>query len=157
MSARRDFLAGVRAAAPIVLGIVPFGLVVGAAGVDIGLSPFQTVAMSLIVFAGASQLAAIELLGRGAPVAVVVLTALVINARHVMYSASIAPYFRRFSAPKRWLGAYVMTDHAYALSVTEYAKTTPETRGRWWYYVGTAATLWVVWQVGTAVGALLGA
>lgn len=157
MSARRDFLAGVRAVAPILVGILPFALVAGAAGVSAGLTAVQTVAMSVLVFAGASQLAAIDLFGRDAPVAVVVATALVVNLRHVMYSASIAPYFRRFSAPAKWLGAYVLTDQAYALSLAEYRETTPETRSRWWFYLGTAATLWTVWQAGTAAGALLGA
>jgi 4-azaleucine resistance transporter AzlC len=157
VSGRTDFLAGVRAVSPVLLGIVPFALVAGAAGVGAGLSIVQTAAMSVVVFAGASQLAAIELIGRSAPVAVAVLTALVINLRLVMYSASIAPHFRGFSAARKWLGAYVLTDQAYALSVTEYAETTPESRSRWWYYFGTAATLWVVWQVGTVAGALLGA
>ncbi|MFC4360040.1 AzlC family ABC transporter permease [Halobium salinum] len=154
---RDDFLAGARAVAPILLGIAPFGLVAGAAGVNAGLSVVQTVAMSVVVFAGASQLAAIDLVSRDAPVVVAVATALVINLRLVMYSASIAPHFRRFSAGAKWLAAYVLTDHAYALSVTEYGETTPETRSRWWYYFGAAATLWVVWQVTTVLGALLGA
>jgi predicted branched-subunit amino acid permease len=153
MSGRGDFLAGVRAVSPVLLGTVPFALVAGATGVGAGLAVLQTTAMSVVVFAGASQLAAIELIGRDAPVVVAVLTALVINPRLVMYSASIAPHFRGFSAARKWLGAYVLTAQAYALSVTEYAETTPEDRGRWWYYFGTAATLWVVWQVGTVAGA----
>ena len=157
MTARGDFLAGVRAMAPLLLGIVPFALVAGITAVDAGLTLAQTVGMSVVVFAGASQLAAIELIGKSAPAAVVVLTAVVINLRFVMYSASIAPYFRGFDRPSKWLGAYVLTDQAYALSVTEFRETTPAERSRKWFYFGTAVTLWVVWQAGTAAGAVLGA
>lgn len=157
MSARRDFAAGVRAMVPILLGVVPFGLVTGVAAIDAGISPVQTVAMSVIVFAGASQLAAIELLGRTAPAAVVVATVLVINLRMTMYSASIAPYFRRFADRWRWLCAYLLTDQAYALSIAEYRRESATAGRRKWYYLGAASTLWVTWQLGTIAGVVLGA
>lgn len=156
MNARADLLAGAVAAAPLLVGIVPFGLVTGVAGVNAGIPPGQVVAMSVVVFAGAAQLATIDLVGRTAPVAVVVLTAVVINLRMSMYSASIAPYFRRFSTPTRWLGAYVLTDQAYALSLAEYGRTTPAERDRWWFYLGVAASLWLTWQVATVAGVVLG-
>lgn len=157
VSARTDLTAGVRAIAPILLGVVPFALVAGITAVDAGISPVQAVGMSVVVFAGAAQLAAIELIGQSAPAAVVVLTAIVINLRFVMYSASIAPYFRRFDAASKWLGAYVLTDQAYAVSLAEYHETSPEDRSRKWFYFGAAVTLWVVWLIGTATGALVGA
>lgn len=157
MSAREDAFAGVKAVSPLILGIVPFALVAGITAVEAGFSPLQAVGMSVVVFAGASQLAAIELTGKTAPIAIVVLTALVVNLRFVMYSASIAPYFRRFDSRWKWLSAYVLTDQAYALSVAEYRESSPSERSRKWFYLGTACTLWVVWQFGTAVGALLGA
>lgn len=157
MSAREDALAGVRAVSPILLGVVPFALVAGITAVNAGISPVQAVGMSVILFAGASQLAAIELIDKTAPVAVIVLTAVVINLRFVMYSASIAPHFRRFDPVSKWLGAYILTDQAYALSLTEYRETNPSERSRKWFYFGAAATLWVVWQLGTIIGAVLGA
>ena len=155
--APRDAVAGARVTAPILLGVVPFGLVAGVTAVEAGMSPGQAVAMSVVVFAGASQLAAIELIGNTAPVGVIVGTALVINLRFVMYSASVAPYFRRLSAPARWVSAYVLTDQAYAVSLAEFRDTTPEERSRLWYYLGSALSLWVTWQVATAVGAVAGA
>ncbi len=155
--ARRDVLSGARTTAPILLGVVPFGLVAGVTAVEAGLSPLQAVGMSVVVFAGASQLAAIELLGRTAPATVVVVTALVINLRFVMYSASLAPYLRRLGAPARWVSAYVLTDQAYAVSLAEFRSTAPDERSRLWYYLGSALSLWVTWQVATAVGAVAGA
>ncbi len=148
-----DLRRGVRDVAPLVLGVAPFGLVAGIAAIEVGLSPAQAVGMSVVVFAGASQLAALELLGVDAPLAVVVVTAVVINLRMVMYSASIAPYFREF-AP-RWKAplAYVLTDQAYALSIARFRRGDPDRRA---YYLGVAVTLWVVWQLATVAGVVVG-
>ena len=150
-----DLWAGVRDVSPLMLGIVPFALVAGIAAVDAGLTLFEAVGMSVIVFAGASQLAALDLLGSGAPLAVVIGTAAVINLRMVMYSASIAPHFADYSRRVRAGLAYVLTDQAYALSVAEFDEN--DDRSRWRYYFGAAASLWVVWQVGTVAGVVVGA
>lgn len=151
----RDFRAGASAIAPLLPGVVPFAMVTGVATVGAGLSPAQAVGMSVVIFAGASQLAAVELLGENAPLAVVVVTAVVINLRMAMYSASIAPHFRRLRTRWRAVLAYLLTDYAYALSLTAYEDGAVESRR--WYYLGVAVPLWAVWQVGTVVGAVLGA
>ncbi|WP_247729809.1 AzlC family ABC transporter permease [Halovivax limisalsi] len=150
-----DLIAGVRAAGPIVVGLVPFALITGITAIGAGLTVTEAAGMSAVVFAGAAQLAAIDLIGSNAPFLVVVGTAVVINVRMVMYSASIAPYLQAFSLRVRGLAAYVLTDQAYAMAVTEYE--TNDARHRLWYYLGIGATIWVVWQLGTVVGALLGA
>jgi 4-azaleucine resistance transporter AzlC len=150
-----DLLAGVRDVSPLILGIAPFALVAGIAAVDAGLGLAEAVGMSVIVFAGASQLAALDLLGENAPLAVVVGTAVVINLRMLMYSASIAPHFADYDRRLRAGLAYLLTDQAYALSVAEFDEN-PD-RSRWRYYLGAAASLWAVWQVGTVAGVVLGA
>ncbi|SHG74211.1 Predicted branched-chain amino acid permease (azaleucine resistance) [Halobaculum gomorrense] len=154
-----DLRAGVRDTLPLLLGIVPFALVAGVAGVEAGLTPLQTAGLSVVVFAGASQLAAIELLGQDAALGVVVLTVVVVNLRMLMYSASIAPYFRDLSARVRAGCAYLLTDQAYALALARYASDRDRegTTRRPYYYLGVALTLWVVWQVGTVVGVVFGA
>lgn len=157
MSVRRDLVAGATAIAPLLLGVVPFGLVAGVTAVAAGFSPVQAVSMSVAMFAGASQLAAIELVNRDAPVVVVVLTAVVINLRYLMYSASIAPYFRELSAVRKVVAGYLMTDQAYVVSVTEYRESARDAGSRFWYFVGGGLSLWVTWVVGTAVGAGVGA
>ncbi|WP_254537424.1 AzlC family ABC transporter permease [Halomarina litorea] len=156
---RASFLAGVRAVAPIMLGIVPFGLVAGAAVVAAGLPPRIALGMSVVIFAGASQLAAVELIEAGAPGLVVVATVLVINLRMMMYSASLAQYMDRLGLARRFPLAYLLTDQAYALSVARFEEVDRESRdvSRPWYYLGTAAPLWVVWQICTVVGAVAGA
>ena len=157
MSRREDFMAGVTATTPVMVGVIPFGLVAGAAAVGAGLSLLQAVALSVVVFAGASQLAMIELFGQNATLLVVAGTALIINSRLVMYSASLAPHFT--SESRRWRGlmAYIMTDQAFALSVTRYAKGMESVSSRRWYYLGTAAPLWIVWQICTVAGVIVGA
>jgi len=155
MDARREFVAGVRAMAPLMVGIAPFALVSGVAAVDAGLSPAQAMGLSLFVFAGTAQLAAIDLLGGGAAPSVVVLTVAVVNARLAMYSASLAPHLRDF--PRRWRAAlsYLLTDHVYALAVTR--AESQGVRSLRYYVLGLGATIWVVWQAGTLAGLALGA
>jgi 4-azaleucine resistance transporter AzlC len=149
-----DLRAGARDAVPILVGIVPFGLVAGYAALEAGFSPLQAVGMSVLVFAGAAQLAAIELLGRDAPLAVAVLTAVVINLRLLMYSASIAPYFRSFRTRTKLGLAYVLTDQSYALAVAAYRSDREVDRRA--YYLGAALSVWATWQAATAAGVLLG-
>jgi 4-azaleucine resistance transporter AzlC len=151
---RSDLRRGLRDVSPLIPGIVPFGMVAGIAAVDAGLGLGGAVALSVVVFAGASQLAALDLIGSDAPVAVVVLTAVVINLRMLMYSASIAPYFRRLSTATRAGLAYLLTDQAYALSIVAYRSEDRLDRAA--YYVGVALTLWLVWQLSTVAGYLLG-
>ena len=157
MSRREDFVAGLTATTPVVLGVIPFGLVAGAAAVGAGLSLLQAVALSVVVFAGASQLAMIELFGQDATLLVVVGTALIVNSRLVMYSASLAPHFTEEDRRWRGLMAYIMTDQAFALSVTRYAEGMEGVARKRWYYLGTAAPLWIVWQICTVVGVVVGA
>ncbi len=153
MDVRRDFVAGAKTIAPILLGIAPFGLVSGVAAVNVGFSPLQAMGMSVFIYAGTSQLAAIELLGKGASVWVIVLTIFVINVRVVMYSASIAPHLQEYSAKWRSLASYLLTDHVYALAIS----AVDEDRSIKWYMLGLGVTMWAVWQICTLVGVVLGA
>jgi 4-azaleucine resistance transporter AzlC len=140
--------------APLLPGIVPFGLVVGIAAAEAGLRLVDAIAMSVVVFAGASQLAALDLLGTDFPLAVVIVTAVVINLRMLMYSASIAPYFRQLPGAWKAALAYLLTDQAYALSIVAYRRD--EALDRRAYYLGVGFTLWATWQVATVAGYLLG-
>jgi len=152
----RRLAAGARDVAPILLGVVPFGMIAGASAVNAGFSTAQALGMSVIVFAGASQLAAIDLLARGAGVPVAVLTILVINLRFLMYSAALTPHFSHLSTRWKTLVSYLVTDQAFAVSMHRF-QSEPEMTGRRWYYLGAAIVLWITWQMGTAAGVFLGA
>ena len=153
----QQFLLGVRAMSPILLGMVPFALISGVTCAELGLSVGQTSGMALLIFAGAAQLATVQLLGLNAPALVIILTAVIINLRFAMYSASIAPYFERL--PARWKAVLsaVLTDQAYAISVVHFQAPNSNKTWQHWFYLGGAVSLWATWQVGSVVGLLLGA
>jgi predicted branched-subunit amino acid permease len=151
----RPEVQGARDAIPVGIGVIPFGIVAGASAVDKGFGISGAVGFSTIVFAGASQLAAMDLLSSGSAVAVAVATAWLINLRMVMYSAALAPWLGHESLGRRSLAAYVLTDQAFALSITRYsAGYPPEARLR--YYLGVGLSMWVNWVVMTVIGALIG-
>ncbi len=153
---------GARAIAPMLIGVIPFGLVAGVLPVTEGLGGPAAIGFSTIVFAGASQLAAIEVLGDGGTAVVAALAACTINLRILLYSASLSPYLARESLLRRLVAAYLLTDQAYAVSIIrwgdqERGAADYEAAGRRWsYYLGAALTLWVPWQLATVTGVLLG-
>lgn len=156
------FGAGLRAIAPLLLGVAPFGVVAGATPVTHGMGWEVAVGFSTIVFAGASQLASIEVLTGGGSVLVAVLAAWTINLRMILYSASLAPHVTRLSRSRRMLMAYVLTDQVYATSIVRWGEATvkapavEEQHQRWRFYMGGGLALWVTWQVSTIVGILVG-
>lgn len=154
---RGAFLVGAKGVAPLLLGVIPFGLVAGVAAIEADIGVVGAVGFSTIVFAGASQLAAINLVAEQAPLLVVIVTALVINLRMVMYSASIAPHLGTIPRRARVGAAYVLTDQAYAVSIVDYDVNPGRTaRERLWLYLGAGWTLWVTWQASTLAGAMGG-
>lgn len=150
-----SFRQGSLAVSPLLIGVAPFGLIAGVAAIDAGLGLPEAIGFSTVVFAGASQLAAIDLLGSGAMVWVAVLTVLVINLRMAMYSASLAAYLVHEPRWRRAVSAYLLTDQAFAVSVARFARQ-PTAGGRWWFYLGTAVALWATWQTATVAGVLIG-
>lgn len=152
----RSFASGAFAVAPVLLGVAPFGLVTGLAATEIGLGMTEALGLSVVLYAGASQLAVVDLLGAGAPVWVIVLTAVVINLRYAMYSASLAPLLSDQPIGRRAAGAYLLTDQAYALTVARSVGAPDAGDGHWWFYLGVASTMWLTWQGTTVIGVAAG-
>ncbi len=155
-SRARQFWAGVRAEIPLLVGVFPFGMIYGLLALDAGLDKLPAQGMSAIVFGGSSQIVATQLLHSSAPGLVIVLTIFVVNLRHALYSASVAPYIEHL--PRRWktLLAYLLTDEAYAIVITEYKKKGVTPLGHW-FFLGAGLALWTCWQVSSAAGIFLGA
>lgn len=159
-SNRAEFWAGVRALLPILLGTSPFGMIYGILAIKAGLPAAVALGMSLIVFAGSSQFIAAGLFASATPGLVIVTTTFIVNLRHMLYSASVAPYIKHLSKAWKYLLAFLLTDEAYAVTITYYEKhPTPPARetNRHWFFLGAGLTLWVSWQISTAIGVLLGA
>lgn len=150
----KDFYAGMRGALPILIGVIPFALISGVGAVSVGLSLFETVGISVIVFAGASQLVVYQLMSAGSPWIIMVLTAWVVNVRFTMYSATLAPYLQKLSSGQKALLAYMLSDQAFGISMTHFVGN--ETVSHRWFYFGAALTIWVAWQVSAVIGGLLG-
>ncbi|MDX1510403.1 MAG: AzlC family ABC transporter permease [Nitriliruptorales bacterium] len=157
MAPRDAFRRGAIDVFPVLLGVIPFGLLAGAIPAELGLGLEHAVGLATIVFAGAAQLAAIDLIGESAHVTVIVGTILVINLRMLMYGASIAPYLVDRPLSRRLGAAYILTDQAYALSVARYRGEPMDGRTRLAYYLGAAVPLWVNWQVVVVLGWFVGA
>jgi predicted branched-subunit amino acid permease len=153
--ASSEFRAGAAAIAPMLLGVIPFGLVAGATPVAQGLGGGAAVGFSVIVFAGASQLAAIDVLSDGGSALLATIAACTINLRMVLYSASIAPHLARESFARRMAVAYVLTDQAFAVSHDRWSRP-GAAPARLSFYFGAGLTLWGAWQVSTITGVLVG-
>ena len=139
---------------PILIGIAPFAAVAGLAGTHNGFSIVETAAFSLLAFAGAAQIAAVDLIGNGAGAGVVIATALVINLRFIVYSATLAPLFGNATFMQRLAGSYLLVDHAIPLTLTR-TEGRPR-RERVAFYLGACLVFWCTWQICALVGSFLG-
>lgn len=149
-------MAGVWAELPVAVGVAPFGLIYGALALNAGLPVNVAQAMSAVVFAGSSQFIGVQLMREAAPLWLIVLTTLVVNARHLLYSASVTPFIRHLSPAWKAGLAYLLTDEAYAITIAHYRRmTTPGQQH--WYFLGAGLTLWLAWQASTWGGLALGA
>ena len=151
----QEFRAGALAELPLLLGVVPFGLIYGVLGLAAGIPPWAVIAMCSILFAGSSQIVFAQLWSAQAPLMVIGATVGVVNLRHALYSASVAPYLR--GLPLRWklLLSYLLTDEAYAAAIGRFMNG-PETPHRHWFLMGTGVILWAAWQLSAIAGVLLG-
>ncbi len=155
-----EFLGGIRDELPILLGVAPFGMIYGVLALSAGIPAGAAQSMSAIVFAGSSQFIAAQQVASGSPAFLIVLTIGIINLRHALYSASMAPYFKRLGTSWKLFLSYLLTDEAYAVSITRFQRENPGEYSspslRHWYFLGAGLALWSTWQVSTAVGIFLG-
>jgi len=152
--ARKDFAAGMIDATPVLLGVMPFAAVSGISAVAVGIPQATAMIMSLSVFAGASQLASYQLIGAEAAPFVIIYTALIINARFVVYSASISTYLQKLPGYAKLIYGYLLTDQGYAISILRFRDGNDVNPH--WYYMGVSIPIWFTWQVFSAVGIYFG-
>ena len=152
----QEFWGGVKGEAPILLGVIPFGLLYGALAISSHITASAAQAMSAIVFGGSSQFIAAQLVGAGTAGLVIILVVFVVNLRHGLYSASIAPHVKHLPAGWRLLLSYLLTDEAYAVAITRYNQGGDSPTAHW-YFLGAGLTLWTSWQISTAAGIFIGA
>jgi 4-azaleucine resistance transporter AzlC len=160
MKATEAFSLGLRAVLPILVGVAPFGVIYGVVALQSGISPLAAMAMSAIVFAGSAQFLLAQLVGAGAPMLLTAGAVGMVNLRHALYSASVAPILAHL--PRRWkvLLAYLLTDEAYAAAIPHIlvvAPNSPRSANAHWILFGSGFGLWACWQLATLAGVLIGA
>ena len=146
---------GVKAGTPTLFGIGAWGLVVGIAMVKSGLTVPQALGMTMLVFAGSAQLAALPLIAAHSPIWVIFATAFVVNLRFVIFSALLAPHFAHLPLRKRFLLGYVAGDMTVALFLQKYPSEAPQV-GKLSYLKGLLYPNWAAWQIGSIAGIFLG-
>ena len=154
-TARDEFWDGIKAEMPLMIGVFPFGMVFGVLGIEAGLDPIVVMAMSVIIFGGASQVVFAQLASAGASGLVIASTVGIINMRHALYSATMTQYIDRL--PMRWrvLLAYLLTDEAFFVTLNR-MQTQPPSPYMHYHMLGTGGILWLMWQISTAIGIGLG-
>jgi len=150
------FLLGVRALLPMLLGVAPFGVIYGVVALQSGIPALAAFLMSSLVFAGSAQFLLAQLVGAGAPALLSIGAVGLINLRHALYSASVAPVLHVL--PRRWklLLAYLLTDEAYAAAIP-HLLAAPKSPMAHWILFGSGFALWAGWQLSTLTGVLIGA
>ncbi|MCC6458506.1 MAG: AzlC family ABC transporter permease [Caldilineaceae bacterium] len=148
---RAEFIAGVRAISPLLIGSIPFAIIFGALAVTNGVSPMTAAAMSAFVFAGSAQFVAVGMLAAGADNWIIILTTLIVNLRHVLYAATLAPHMKHLS--QRWLLplGFWLTDESFMVAIQRYNQN-DRSPLKHWFHLGTTALFYVNWQFFTYVG-----
>lgn len=151
---RQEFTNGMKAIIPLIAGAIPFGIMFGAIA-SASMSPAAVMGMSLFVFAGSAQFVAAGLVSQSVGMGIIILTTFVVNLRHALYSASLAPYVKHLS--HKWLLplGFWLTDEAYAVTITRYTDR-DDSAYKHWFYFGAAVLMYVNWQLCTLIGILAG-
>ncbi|MCV2217319.1 AzlC family ABC transporter permease [Thauera sp. Sel9] len=148
---RRGAREGLRDFLPLSVGLVPWGIVTGIAMRSIGLTELESLGMNLLVYAGTAQLGTLPLIAAGAPLWLIMLTALALNLRFVIFSASIAPMFAGRSLSERLASSYLLVDGVYAICADKALKS-DDVPWRWGYFIAPSIFNWMMWQLFVAFG-----
>lgn len=150
-----EFWAGARDIFPLIVGAIPFGIIFGTLASSSGLSVAGVLGMSAFVFAGSAQFIAVGMIAAHIGWWLIVLTAFVVNLRHLLYAVSLLPYVKPLS--QRWKVplAFLLTDETFAIAIRRYEEKDPSPF-KHWYYLGAALTMYLNWQLCTLLGITVG-
>ena len=149
------FLKGIADVSPLMIPVVPFGLIFGILAIDIGFSPLATMGMSLIIFGGASQIILLQLFSGGASSLVIISSVGAVNSRHLLYGAVVSEHISDLKLIWKIIISYFLIDQAFAVS-NEYFKKNKE-KNKYFHLIGAGFTCWIIWQSTTFLGIILGA
>ena len=146
---------GIADVSPLMIPVVPFGIIFGVIGMELGLSAYMTFGMSVIIFGGASQIVLLQLFSGGASSLVTITSVGAVNSRHLLYGAVFSEYLSHLKLSWKVILSYVLIDQAFAVSNT-YFKKNKENEFKHYHLLGAGFTCWTVWQISTVLGIVLG-
>ncbi len=149
MTRKQQYLCGIKSGVPVIFGFIPVGIAYGIMAEQAGLLAGETVAMSVFVFAGASQMMAVGMYGQGAGLASMILAALILNLRHLIMSTCVMNRMKPCGTGFKLLAAFGVTDESFALFTTE-----QESRATPWYFLGLITVTYTSWVTGSFLGAI---
>lgn len=152
---RSEFLAGMRDTFPLEVGAIPFGIIFGALAVNSGLSPAAAMGFSLFVYAGSAQFIGSTLVGQGVGIPLIVFTTFIVNVRHALYSATLAPHMKHLG--QRWLLplGFWLTDETFVMVITRYNQP-DKSPFKHWYHLGSSVIMYINWNFWTFIGLVAG-
>jgi len=140
---------------PLMIPVFPFGIIYGVIGMDLGIGPYMTLGLSIIIFGGASQIVLLQLFSGGASSLVILSSVGAVNARHVLYGAVLSEHLSGLKLSWKIILSYVMTDQAFAVS-NIYFKKNNKNNNQHYHLLGSGFTCWTIWQISTILGIVLG-
>ncbi|MGY0217505.1 AzlC family ABC transporter permease [Endozoicomonadaceae bacterium StTr2] len=150
-----SYLQGALATTPLIIGAIPFGIIFGAIAFDLELSIYTTLAMSVFVFAGSAQFVALGLIATASPALLITGTVIVVNLRHLFYSATLAPHLEKLPLHWKAVLSFSLTDEVFAVMSRHYDNQS--TVNSHWYFLGSGSAMWIFWNISTITGYLSGA
>jgi len=148
------FLKGIIDVSPLMIPVVPFGLIFGVLSIEIGFTPLETMGMSIIIFGGASQIILLQLFSGGASSLVIISSVGAVNSRHLLYGAVVSEHLSELKLIWKIIISYFLVDQAFARS-NEYFKKNND-KNKYFHLVGGGITCWVIWQTTTFLGIVVG-
>ncbi len=155
LSKSNIFFKGVIDILPLMIPVVPFGIIFGAIGIELGFGPYLTYVTSIVIFSGASQIVILQLFSAGASSLVAITSSSVVSTRHLLYGAVVSQHLNHLSIYWKIGLSYLLTDQAFAVS-NEYFKKNNSNKYKHFHLIGSGFTLWLIWQITTIIGIILG-
>ena len=151
----KNFINGIKDSSPLMIPVVPFGIIFGVLAIDIGLTPLTTIGMSLIIFGGASQIVFLQLFSSGASSIVILSSVGAVNSRHLLYGAVLSEHLSDLNLTWKIIVSYFLVDQAFAVS-NDYFKKNKNDKYRYFHSIGGGFNCWIIWQITTLIGIYLG-
>ena len=151
----KNFFKGVKDTSALMIPVVPFGIIFGVFAIDLGLTPLTAIAMSIIIFGGASQIIFLQLFSAGASSLVILSSVGAVNSRHLLYGTVLSEHLSDLNLTWKIIVSYFLVDQAFAVS-NDYFKKNKEDKDKHFHLLGGGLNCWTIWQLTTLVGIYLG-